>query len=80
MLTQEIVFVATKAIDVGALTGKPDFLRDGGFQEEVKMLSKFRHLFGTCGAEEWHPWLHMSCLPANWAAPCHDFIKVPTPE
>lgn len=35
--------VAVKAIDLGTLAGKPECLKDGGFEEEVQMLSKFRH-------------------------------------
>lgn len=35
--------VAIKAIDLGALMGKGECPEDAGFDEEVQMLSKFRH-------------------------------------
>lgn len=35
--------VAVKAIDLSELTDKPEGLKDGGFEEEVLLLSKFRH-------------------------------------
>ena len=35
--------VAIKAIDIGALLGKGESAEDAGFDEEVTMLSKFRH-------------------------------------